>query len=505
MSEAPATASGGMQAFKLKSKRPRGGETSGRGGDGDGDDGNQNGLVQVEGDVFTEEHDAKMGNRDGYESDSIAAKEPKVPAVIPLIEADGVDKSLPILLRNQPASLRSIKDEKERFEEQMSHLPDLTQDQYKSVSIEDFGAAMLRGMGWNSATSDAGTASALPSIPRPALLGLGATPQKDIEAMIKERKNRKDKAAREAAAREARIQAEEQKQKSKFRPGWIQDGSLVSLRGSECADDEGKLAVVTQADNVPGLNNIIIEMENGEERKVKRDSVDILDHTSLPSDGKGIEFRNLILSRLAKEKAEVDSDTEEKSKIDGIDDVDAPAHSSRNHKSSHKKDKKHHKKSSKRHNKDSHGNGDSDDEGDDEGRSNKHKSKRAKHDRPRQSCWLLPGIRVRIMSKSISGGRLYGEKAVVEDIEDMYECTATLLVDDGRSRRIVEGVAQSQLDTALPKRGGRVMIVRGSLRGNRGRLTDRDSRRSRATVEMDDTLEVLTFDYDDLAELVIEH
>ncbi|KAJ1863862.1 hypothetical protein LPJ78_003791 [Coemansia sp. RSA 989] len=53
-------------------------------------------------------------------------------------------------------------------------LDDVDDDAYDRVPIEEFGAAMLRGMGWKG--DDGGKSSVEDSKPRPSLLGLGATP-----------------------------------------------------------------------------------------------------------------------------------------------------------------------------------------------------------------------------------------------------------------------------------------------------------------------------------------
>lgn len=54
---------------------------------------------------------------------------------------------------------------------------DTTLLDYDDVPIEDFGAALLRGMGWQGeeATITSGASKELPNKPRPARLGLGAS------------------------------------------------------------------------------------------------------------------------------------------------------------------------------------------------------------------------------------------------------------------------------------------------------------------------------------------
>lgn len=82
---------------------------------------------------------------------------------------------LPILQQNAVPGLTDITDAKEKYLHDMALRPDnVDEDDYNAVPIEDFGAAMLRGMGWVE-----GKGSDMAPIlhkPRPNLLGLGAKP-----------------------------------------------------------------------------------------------------------------------------------------------------------------------------------------------------------------------------------------------------------------------------------------------------------------------------------------
>ncbi|OMJ11153.1 Pre-mRNA-splicing factor SPP2 [Smittium culicis] len=70
--------------------------------------------------------------------------------------------------------------EKRAFEEEIDLMADeMTLEDYEKVPVEDFGAALLRGMGWDE-DEEPETKKAknkhLSSAMRPNLLGLGATP-----------------------------------------------------------------------------------------------------------------------------------------------------------------------------------------------------------------------------------------------------------------------------------------------------------------------------------------
>ncbi|KAG0086962.1 hypothetical protein BGZ92_007718 [Podila epicladia] len=66
-------------------------------------------------------------------------------------------------------------DDVEAFQKNLEELPDeATLEDYDKVPVEEFGAALLRGMGWNG---DAKGSEAIEFNRRPALLGLGAKPK----------------------------------------------------------------------------------------------------------------------------------------------------------------------------------------------------------------------------------------------------------------------------------------------------------------------------------------
>ena len=71
--------------------------------------------------------------------------------------------------------------ELQAFKEDLADLPEqATLDDYESMPIEDFGAAMLRGMGWEEGkpvgANAKGMVAAVEFVPRPGRLGLGAQP-----------------------------------------------------------------------------------------------------------------------------------------------------------------------------------------------------------------------------------------------------------------------------------------------------------------------------------------
>ncbi|XP_073001003.1 protein MOS2-like [Typha latifolia] len=84
--------------------------------------------------------------------------------------------------------------------------------------------------------------------------------------------------------------------------------------------------------------------------------------------------------------------------------------------------------------------------------------------------WLTSHIRVRIISKDLIGGKLYLKKGEVVDVVGPTTCDISM---DG-SRELVQGVEQHMLETALPKRGGSVLVLYGKHKGVYGNLVERN-------------------------------
>jgi len=121
-------------------------------------------------------------------------------------------------------------------------------------------------------------------------------------------------------------------------------------------------------------------------------------------------------------------------------------------------------------------------------------------------AWLVPGIRVRVVSRGLRGGSLFRKKAEVVDVP--REGVAVLELDGGGGT--VAGVEAADLETALPRAQGAVLCVGGRHRGRRGTLMHRDKAAQVAVVHLDavggwdwlpDVLATVSFDH--VAEHVI--
>ena len=68
--------------------------------------------------------------------------------------------------------------------------------------------------------------------------------------------------------------------------------------------------------------------------------------------------------------------------------------------------------------------------------------------------------------------------------------------------QLLEGVPHSSLETALPRVGGDVKVVRGEWRDLRGKLLERDKDKETLQVQLYGEQTVVTLGFDDAAEAV---
>ena len=115
------------------------------------------------------------------------------------------------------------------------------------------------------------------------------------------------------------------------------------------------------------------------------------------------------------------------------------------------------------------------------------------------SSWLRPGIRVRVVSM----GPHRGEKGVVLDVDDLSEgpgLVCTLAIE--KTGLTLSGILEKSLTTALPKRGGRVVVVAGEHVSKTGTLLARNRAEEEATVLLDGETDPRCFEFDAVAEYV---
>lgn len=349
-------------------------------------------------------------------------------------------------------------------------------DVYRKVPIADFGAAMLRGMGW---TGQVETSDVAMSLPRPSRLGLGATP-KLLDAPTHGKMRRQDQVKRD----EQRKQQQEEYEKRRLlqikldKQQTIQQGSIVWV--------DSRRAIIRKWQGVPGLNMCLVHFEGDREPvKVKKGDIQLIERKDLQE----MPFEEPVYEN--NEKMKYTGQKQEEKSHDREDDRSRSSKPDSRHRDSRRDDRRSNDEDESRERK-RHRDIDS---------SSRHDSKRRKDDdrgvfassSSRQSTWLIPHIRVRVISGKL-GKQYYKEKGVVVDVT--RKGVATLTMGGGQ----VLQAPERYLETALPKVGGNACILAGKNRWAKGKLLERDSRKNQGSVQVFEDMNIVTTSLDDMAE-----
>ncbi|KAI8999282.1 DExH-box splicing factor binding site-domain-containing protein [Gaertneriomyces semiglobifer] len=367
---------------------------------------------------------------------------------------------LPILAQNAVPGLEQIEDVTEKYRHDVSLRPDVSSmDDYERVPIEDFGAALLRGMGWSEGKPVGKNPKGLiePKQPqsRPHLLGLGATPA-PVEVKKKKYYKPGEKRPQEntelpvtstgGAGRSGRDRSPPRHSPSPNPTASLRVGSTVRITAGSNATRTG---TITKIKDRSSGTVAYVDIGRDEEVKVWLDDLVPLLR------GKDTD-RTSIVTPTPRRGEKRDSDGERVVSRSGS----AESQGSR---------------SSER---------------------DSHVGKRSGIS---QSSWLRPHLRVRIISKSV-GSRYYNMKAVIVDVP--ASGIGILRLENGE---LLENVKQRHLETYIPKLLGSVMVVSHEdpeLLGQLGTVQARDDRRERVMIQIEQTLEVLEFSFDSVCEYV---
>ncbi|XP_020574281.1 protein MOS2-like [Phalaenopsis equestris] len=112
--------------------------------------------------------------------------------------------------------------------------------------------------------------------------------------------------------------------------------------------------------------------------------------------------------------------------------------------------------------------------------------------------WLRSHIRVRIISKKIGGGKLYLKKGEVVDVVSPTTCDIKM----DESGKLVQGIDQEILETALPKRGGSVLVLYGKHKNVYGSLVEKDSEKVTGLVRDANSHALINVPLEQIAEYV---
>ena len=183
-------------------------------------------------------------------------------AAEPQDESKGKKKA-PLLMLNVAPELLNITNDADRFKYDVSSRAEdlnVRSEIYDSIPVGQFGAALLRGMGWAGPEKDDGKKKDEKLVAREQRLGLGA------QAKPPDRPKANSKGSGIIGGGASSARQEEDKRKESERKKWeqkaeqrvqgqrLQDEDTVWLRGP--ADLAGRRAVVVTAKGVPGLDRV---------------------------------------------------------------------------------------------------------------------------------------------------------------------------------------------------------------------------------------------------------
>ena len=111
--------------------------------------------------------------------------------------------------------------------------------------------------------------------------------------------------------------------------------------------------------------------------------------------------------------------------------------------------------------------------------------------------WILPGIRLQVVSKKYRGGRYFEEIGRVEDVLD--ERSFTFITMKGE---MLEDLEEKHLETIMPKVGEKIMVLKGENRGSVGVLHELKKKENKLVVRIErNVLEYVDYALDDCCSL----
>ena len=348
----------------------------------------------------------------------------------------------------------NIDKDKQQYLQELKTLPDEADDEaYDRVPISEFGAALLRGMGWTGGGESSSKAPPTPAM-RPHRLGLGATPKILVPNAIPGKMRTADQVKRDEKllAQQAGFDKQRQERLIQDKQMTLQINSLVYC--------QGRRAKVIQLNGVPGLNRVMVQFERATiVTSVKKGELSLIPRPDLDkrpfqeAELKGSEEDELKCSLTGENKRIPDT-----------------VHSKNGGPSDRKRRNEVGEKEVSL------------------------KAKRSKYD---DRGWVIPNIRVRVITKKL-GSNQYKEKGIVVDVTH-FGSVATLHMSNGQ---VLDQVPERYLETALPKAGGNVIVLSGKSKLAKGTLLDRDSKSGKGIIQVFEDMSILKLSLDDLAEWV---
>ncbi|KAM8934257.1 G-patch domain and KOW motifs-containing protein [Pelodytes ibericus] len=308
---------------------------------------------------------------------------------------------------------------------------------YEVVPVEQYGMAMLRGMGWKEGEGIGRTfkqdVKPLEQILRPKGLGLGAD-RSALQALEPQKPRRPLKPGEKR-------EEEEVKSLGTGSQVEIQSGAHKDLYGKvEGLDPDNSRAMVKLAigGNVVTVSQFALRLVGSSEYKTNAKDLSRLSRV-----------RQQKEHQEAKDKTLQEGSAEQLKKGG-----DEHKERSRNGEANHR-DKRQKPRSPER-------------------------EKEKKKSRPEPQSWLHRDLKVRFIDKHYKGGKYYNAKILIEDVSSPSSCVCRT-----ESGQLLEDIKQDMLETLIPKEpGDHVMVVLGEHRGQVGTILHRDKHKSRALVQL---------------------
>eukprot|EP00045_Choanoeca_perplexa_P017268 m.247846 g.247846 ORF g.247846 m.247846 type:complete len:485 (+) comp17494_c0_seq2:77-1531(+) len=361
-------------------------------------------------------------------------------------ERDEVDnvQEIPLLMQNRAPGTEGIDDDELKFKTDVALRPEVcTAEDYENTPIEQFGAAMLRGMGWKEGEAiggiNKGLAEPIEFVPRPHGLGLGAT----RNLQLKPDKRRRPR--------------------QYIKPGETREEvtTVSSKRGAD-----GKVR------HIKGVSETLVEAEDL--RLTRGAYVLIQSGAHEHQVGAVTRLHNMMLDiKLSLSGVNVTID-EARCKVIG-------RHKHKDQLRMLKEGKGGRSQSGKR-----------------SASSASSDSKSSRSSKQAKRPWVRPEIRVRIVSQRYQKGKHYNKKVSVVDVISLDNITVT---DD--SGRMLEDLREKDLETIIPKKeNAAVMVVRGQHAGSRGRMIEKRKSKEQVVVQLNGEPSVTVLSFDDVSEFV---
>ena len=367
---------------------------------------------------------------------------------------------------SQASKLLAPEEELQRYQQQLDAAADeASLDDYANTPIEEFGAALLRGMGWEEGKAVGRrnirgiVPQAIEFVPRPSGLGLGANPAPAPPK--KEKKYIKPGESRQVKPDLVCLDA---------------NGNIQNVRGlddklvsrSSLGPKPGKSMRIVDGRH-SGLSCVVLALEPHIEGRSDRATVRLLpsetttsvrckelaeqgtqqsnEHQKASKDSRHHKKRSQAQSDSDLSETHQISDSIKKRRLDPIEEEDEPEPASNSS----------------------------------------------------EKPWLVHHIMVKVVDKHLQGGKLYLKKAEV--IEVLQPKLCTLYSRD--TRKYYSNVRQDQLETVVPQNeDARVLVVQGQFKGQRARLLQRRKDAQLAVVQFVSDFEVHKLPFDDVSEFV---